>query len=160
VNIGIDAFTPVGSFRPDAGHLERFATLVTFNQRWSVRMAQRTHESARWARFERFATQEQRRDWAANIARFGYCSQSHTDVLNASHEGRVEFRLPRGTLRIDRFYAKLEWAAAMVEYSRNAENVMRPSEFMRWVAANETEYPALLGMMRERFNAGRFGEVA
>ena len=155
VNIGTDAFNRPGEWRPDEGHLTRFARLVTMNVRWSIRMAQRTHESARWARFDSFPDLAACERWAAELARNGHVYCSHTDVLNASHSGRVEFRLPRGTLRLDRFYAKLEWTAAMVEYTRDASNVVRPSDFMRW-ARESGEYPELTAMMLERFNAARF----
>lgn len=163
VNIGTDAFHGTeldhyGRTRPDAGHLTRFARLVTMNPRWSIRMSQRTHTSARWARFDAFPDNAACERWASAIAAYGRSSDSHSNVLNASHEGRVEFRLPRGTLRIDRFFAKVEWAAAMVEYTRNPDNAVRPSDFMRWAKASG-EYPELVAYMGERFNAARFGEV-
>lgn len=163
VNIGTDAFQSAQSrdlgMYADEGHLKRFATLVAMNPRWAIRMSQRTHRSAGWARFDHVDTAEKRAHWARSIAHSGYAYCDHASVLNASHAGRVEFRLPRGTLRIDRFYAKLEWAAAMVEYTRDPHNVVQPSAFMRWAAASG-EYTELTRMMRERFNAARFGEVA
>lgn len=157
VNIGSDAFKRDGVW--DAGHLTRFARLVTMNPRWSVRMSQRTHTSARWATFDSFPDLASCERWANRLAGFGYVSCAHTDVLNASHHGRIEFRLPRGTLRLDRFYAKVEWTAAMVAYTLNPANPVRPSDFMRWAQASG-EYPELVRYMRERFNAARFGEVA
>jgi hypothetical protein len=158
VNIGTDAFNGEDG-RVNADHLYRLATLLHVNPRWSTRMSQRTNASARWARYT-LTDAAERRDWADSIARYGYATNvDRYSVLNAQNSGRVEFRLPRGTLRYDRFMAKLEWTAAMVEYTRDAHNVAQPSAFMRWVAARESEYPYLLGLMRERFNAARFGEV-
>jgi hypothetical protein len=122
-------------------------------------MSQRTHRSASWARFDGLNTADRRREWAHQIATQGYAYCEHTSVLNASHEGRVEFRLPRGTLRLDRFYAKLEWAASMVEYTRDPANVVRPSDYMRWCKAQGPEYAMLVAYMTERFSAARFGEV-
>jgi hypothetical protein len=84
--------------------------------------------------------------------RYGRASQDRYCVLNASNEGRIEFRLPRGTLRIDRFYAKLEWTAAMVEYTRDSGHRIQVSAFMRWVAESD-EYPELMSFMREKFRA-------
>lgn len=157
VNIGIDAFHDATG-RIDSGHLARFARLVTMNQRWSVRMAQRTHQSARWAAFDGFPDKAACDAWGSRIATYGYSNrEGHSTVLNASHSGRIEFRLPRGTLRVDRFYAKVEWAAAMVEYTRDAACVVQPSAFMRW-ARDGGEYPALTAMMVERF-AARFEGV-
>jgi hypothetical protein len=148
VNIGTDAFA-------DASHLERFAALVCANPRWSVRMAQRTHESmSHWARFDALSTADRRRTWAQQVFAWGYASQDRYTVLNAQNRGRIEFRLPRGTLRVDRFFAKLEWTAAMVEFTRDAANVPQVSAFVHWCEQRPTEYPALLAFIRERF-AGR-----
>lgn len=146
VNIGNDAFA-------DASHLERFAALVCANPRWSVRMAQRTHESMRhWARFDALSTNERRARWAHDVFSWGFASQDRYTVLNASNSGRIEFRLPRGTLRVDRFYAKLEWTAAMVEFTRDAANVPQVSAFVHWCEQRPDEYPALLAFVRERFS--------
>src|SRR4029079_10312530 len=62
VNIGTDAFA-------SAGHLSRFATLVTCNQRWSIRMAQRTHNSvSHWAKFGGpFADASSINQWASTV---------------------------------------------------------------------------------------------
>lgn len=163
INIGIDAFyrDPYNGVQAnvvDDEHLARFARLITMNERWSTRMSQRTHQSKSWARFTAFPDMEACESWANSIRRHGYSYDEHTTVLNGSHHGRIEFRLPRGTLRLDRFYAKLEWAAAMVEYTRDSDNAVQPSAFMRWVKASG-EYPTLLAYMTERFNAARFGEV-
>ena len=170
VNIGTDAFdvrdeNGYKDFDATAAHLERFAHLVTMNPRWSTRMSQRTHESVNhWAPITGYLDYEgYRKEWAESVARFGRISQDRYCVLNARPNGRVEFRLPRGTLRVDRFYAKLEWTAAMVEYTRDPVNVIQISAFMRWGdtlvnASGEREYPALVAFMRERFSAERFGE--
>lgn len=158
VNIGTDAFNDDGG-SPDAGHLARFARLVTMNKRWSVRMAQRTNASASWARFDAFPDNAACVRWGERIREYGYDSCEHSTVLNGSHNGRIEFRLPRGTLRLDRFYAKVEWTAAMVEYTRDATCVVQPSAFMRWAEASGA-YPALTTYMRERFNAARFESEA
>lgn len=162
VNIGADAFGPSGPYGDDrqaaADHLYRFLTLVCMNPRWSTRMSQRTHQSVGWARFEPLSTPSARRATADGWARNGSTYCEHSTVVNTSHVGRVEFRLPRGTLRLDRFYVKLEWTAAMVEYTRDAANPVRPSDFMRWCKASG-EYPTLVAYMSERFNAARFGET-
>lgn len=178
VNIGTDAFTAhrtvqrtmwdgivVEEQRKDvdatAAHLERFARLVTMNPRWSTRMSQRTHSSvSHWSPITGYLDADYNRErWARDIAQHGSAGQNRYCVLNAENEGRVEFRLPRGTLRVDRFYAKLEWTAAMVEYTRDGDNAVQISAFMRW-CDKSGEYPALVSFMRERFSAERFGEVA
>lgn len=166
VNIGTDTFIVrdergLTDVAATSGHLQRFAQLVTMNPRWSTRMSQRTHASVgHWAPITGFLDSEfHRQEWADSIARRGYASQNRYCVLNAENRERIEFRLPRGTLRVDRFYAKLEWTAAMVEYTRDPANVVQISPFMRW-CDKSGEYPTLVAFMRERFSAERFGEVA
>jgi hypothetical protein len=163
VNIGSDAFTTTttsiyGTPRTtrNADHMYRFLTLVTANPRWSTRMAQRTHDSAaQWARFDRLASESTRRDLANDWAAYGSASHDRYTVVNLGNEGRVEFRLPRGTLRVDRFFAKIEWTAAMVEFTRNPDNAPTVPAFIRWATANKDTYPALVSYMQERF-AARF----
>jgi hypothetical protein len=150
VNIGTDAFG-------DAEHLYRFASLVVANPRWATRMAQRTHEQvSHWARIAPLTNDAERRDWAESVFRYGYASQDRYWVLNASNSGRIEFRLPRGTLRVDRFLAKVEWVAAMVEYTRDPNNAVQVTAFLHW-AERSGDYPALVAFARERF-AGRFDD--
>jgi hypothetical protein len=183
VNIGSDAFSglvsePLGSstrwdsarlewvpvaegetvtrVRRNADHMFRFLTLVTVNPRWATRMAQRTHEQVQsWARFDRYDTSDARRLAASDWARNGQTGYDRYTVVNLSNEGRIEFRLPRGTLRVDRFFAKLEWVASMVEYTRSADNAPNVAAYTSWVQAHASEYPALVVFMRERF-AARF----
>ena len=150
VNIGTDAFD-------NADHLERFMALVANNPRWTTRMTQRTNASLNsWASLYSIATPERRRAIAREVFDYGYASTPHSSAVNCAHSGRIEFRAPRGTLRLDRFYAKLEWTAAMVEFTRDADNATTPFAFTAWADARSAEYPALVAYMRERFSA-RFG---
>ena len=158
VNIGSNAFGPVGYLatteqrQQAADHLYRLATLLTVNKRWSVRMSQRTNDSTHWARFDALQNERTRRMWANQWGQYGYSGAvDRYAVLNAGNEGRVEFRLPRGTLRVDRFYSKLEWTAAMVEFTRDPDNEPTPAAFTSWVRERPNEYPYLLGYMTERF---------
>lgn len=76
----------------------------------------------------------------------------HTAV-NIDNGPRVEFRLPRGTLRIDRFFKNLEWTTGMVEYTRNVGVLQsRPKAFMDWVmeGTNRPKYPHLAQFLTER----------
>jgi hypothetical protein len=145
VNIG------TASFGGNEGHLYRFATLVHASPKWAMRMSQRTAESSsHWAQFT-LKDEAKRRLWARQVARYGYCSEfDRYSVLNAQNEQRIEFRLPRGTLRVDRFYAKLEWTASMVEYTRDETNEPTVASYMAWVIRGN-EYPALSAYLTERF---------
>lgn len=154
VNIGSDAFA-------DASHLERFMALVAVNPRFSTRMSQRTNASmSSWANLRDIGTPEQRRNLAAQWARYGSAGTSHSSAVNLAHVGRVEFRMPRGTLRLDRFYAKIEWAASMVEYTRDASRPVNVAAYVAYVEANRADFPELYAMLRERFAARFDGRVA
>lgn len=137
----------------DADHLYRFITLIVDNPTWSRRMSQRTISSqTAWARFDELVAPDRRRRVAQDTVNYGSGCTSHSCVLNMSHEGRIEFRLPRGTLRIDRFFAKLEWTAAMIEFTRDCGSVACTSrDFMLWAAEHGDDYPDLLAYIRERF---------
>lgn len=149
VNIGSDAFG-------DAAHLGRFMALVAANPRFTTRMSQRTNQSMRsWANFENIDTASKRAELVRSWSYDGYAHTSHSSAVNLSHRGRVEFRIPRGTLRVDRFYAKLEWTASMVEYTRDASVALNPAAYVAWVRANATEWPELMAYLTERF-AARF----
>jgi hypothetical protein len=157
VNMGTSAFA-------DAGHLERFARLVaekSANRRWATRMAQRTHEQVlSWAQLDTslYTSAQRRAAWADEVMTHGESYTSHTAALNTSHRGRIEFRVPRANLNPRRFYAKLEWVAAMVEFTRDAHNAPKPAAFCEWAEAREAEYPDLLWHMRDRFPR-RFDEA-
>jgi hypothetical protein len=145
VNIGVGAFS-------DAAHLARFMRLVTTNPRWTTRMSQRTHEQvATWARFDEYRTDDDCQRVAREVMSYGYAYSSHSSVLNVSHGGRIEFRCPRGTLRADRFYAKLEWVASMIEYARSAASVghANPSDYVKWVADRRSEWPEVYAYIAE-----------
>ena len=142
-NIGRDGFA-------DAAHLGRFIRLATANPRWTTRLAQRTHDQVRsWANFTRFpdaaACDRLARDWWTN----DYAYTGHGSAVNLENPGRVEFRVPRGTLRVDRFYAKLEWVASMVEYTRVASARPTPGAYCDWVVAHRSEYPEIVEMLAE-----------
>lgn len=62
---------------------------------------------------------------------------------------RFEFRLPRGTLRLDRFYKNLEWVVAMIEFTRESKNTSSVV-FARYVEKHATEFPNLLAFMGEK----------
>lgn len=152
VNIGSDAFGM-------DGHIGRFMALVAVNPRFSTRMSQRTNGSmSAWANLRDIATEHDRARLTEQWERRGYADTNHSSAVNLSHSGRVEFRMPRGTLRVDRFYAKVEWTAAMVEFTRDATRASNMGAFVAWVRANSADYPELVTYLRDRFEA-RFKNV-
>lgn len=135
----------------DSGHLYRFLSLIHSKPAWSLRMSQRTRTSAdHWAKVEILQSATEREQTATDILnRRGY--RDRYSALNVPGDARYEFRLPRGTLRIDRFFKNLEWTAAMVEYSRGARlNQSTPAHFMQYVADNAETYPNLHAFIVER----------
>jgi len=149
VNISNSAFT-------SRKHLDRFAELVAANKSWSRRMAQRTLNSMSWGKLDvsHMTDAHERYQWADNVTSYGSCQRDRYSALNANNDGRIEFRLPRGTLRVDRFYKNLEWTAAMIAFATpvTGGTHMNPSEFTRWVLKQEG-YTYLKAFIEEKFAA-------
>lgn len=156
VNISRTAFT-------DAGHLFRWLTLLHANPMWALRMSQRTRDSAaHWANVETFTDVQRRARACGRVFRNESTGYDRYTCLNAPYdEPRFEFRLPRGTLRIDRFFKNLEWTVGMIEYTRNT-NVKEatPANFMSWAIDNESQYPDLVNFIAEKFDTDRALQVA
>jgi hypothetical protein len=157
----------------DADHLYRMLTLVHFSPVWARRMAQRTNESMKsWADVDLGdkpakslrATRRQLSEWAMNahVDRYrgwelnpNYRAISRPYIqrytaLNVMRD-RIEFRLPRGTLRLDRFYKNLQWTVSMIEFTRICGVLdARPAAYMDYVAAFPHLYPDLTAFLRER----------
>ncbi|MFN8630245.1 MAG: hypothetical protein U0838_07965 [Chloroflexota bacterium] len=118
VNIGGDAFA-------DAAHLAKFIRLATMNPRWSTRLAQRRTSRSPHGPRSPVSQTTPRVAARCRVHEQRVRVHGHAAAVNLENHGRVEFRVPRGTLRVDRFMGKLEWVAAMVEYSRSASRVAR-----------------------------------
>jgi hypothetical protein len=155
VNISRGAFD-------DSDHLFRFLTLIHVNPTWTLRMSQRTLDSAgQWASLHQMADPQIRRkcvEWDRSYEEFGL---DRYVALNGPGGGRYEFRLPRGTLRLDRFYKNLEWTAGMIEYTR--EHRLResnPLRFMAWVRSQQDhDLKNLIRFLDERMTGEYTGEV-
>ena len=122
-------------------HLCDFLTFLAENRKWSVRMAQRTFESPnRWANLYDIGDAHARETVSRRAFLPYYLGDTcHTSVVNIPHrEHRFEFRLPRGTLRLDRFYKNLEWTTAMIEYFRKAGRISLPS--LSWHGSKITHW--------------------
>jgi len=169
VNISRNAFD-------NSRHFYRFLNLVHNQPKWSIKMSQRTASSAnQWAvvgadrsRLKLHAAGEETDKYVAVNVPYGesgsrrivqqayinrrgeYVPATYGPTDNSKQ--RYEFRLPRGTLRIDRFFKNLEWTVAMIEYTRKGRLVdATPVKFMKWVSDNETSYPFLAGFIEEKF---------
>lgn len=144
VNISRDAFT-------NAEHLLRFLDLLNLNPDWARIMSQRTQNQIdQWARIGA-------RQW--NLERvqrmldrpWDYHTNKY-EVINApSGEKRFEFRLPRGTLRVDRFLKNLEWTAGMISYTRSTA-LPKAEGFMEWARKYPEVYSNLNSFIGERLS--------
>lgn len=75
----------------------------------------------------------------------------YTAINIPEGESRMEFRLPRGTLRVDRFMKNLQWTHGMIEYTRTCGvAAARPAAFMDWAMDNKRKYPDLAAFLVER----------
>lgn len=148
INISPQAFE-------NAQHLYRMLTLLHIDLRWSLIMSQRRVDGMHSYYRPHDGTKPRYRMRAAEEAmKHGYTSlvDKHS-ILSFPDGQRFEFRLPRGTLRLDRFYKNLEWTVAMIEYTRNAKlRDSRPKKFMAWVRQNWIRFPTLHRYIKERFN--------
>lgn len=145
VNISLTAFD-------NDRHLARFALLINGNVGWSRRMSQRSLNSENsWAQIggRRFTSLEDCQRWAEQVAEYGDGDAPRYSALNTPGMGRLEFRLPRGTLRIDRFYKNIEWVYAMVEYTRLYDE-LKAAPFMRWVMS-QPGLTDLKGFLSEKY---------
>jgi hypothetical protein len=152
VNISREAFA-------DWKHLARFMGVVHFSKEWSLLMSQRNAGQVdQWSRMPRYSGEsayisgnELSAEQAFTQWGFGHF-QKYSAIHTPGRQPRIEFRLPRGTLRLDRFYKNLEWTNAMVEFSREASSVLasNPTDFMAYAKANEEVYPNLVEFINEK----------
>ena len=115
-------------------------------------MAQRVSDQAQqWASFSNMGnTLVDWKRWAESHFRDPHAYHEKYSCLNApAGQDRFEFRLPRGTLRLDRFYKNLEWTYAMIEMTRGTTDKITPVKFMEKIAESR-RYPNLLAFMNER----------
>jgi hypothetical protein len=138
----------------DGSHLARFMHLVHYSHNWSLIMSQRTNgQAGQWCGLNEWNTYSEMLYRADAVMSDGrYYSNKYSAVNTPVGEARVEFRLPRGTLRIDRFFKNLEWTAGMVEFTRGMASHIEavPENFMSWVEDNVSTYPNLFSFLNER----------
>lgn len=157
INISKNAFD-------DPRHLFRFLSLIHGNAAWSLKMSQRTASSAeQWASITYLADESRRQaevdrimpEAGTTLPYYQRGSSHRYQAVNCpSGQGRFEFRLPRGTLRLDRFMKNLEWTVGMIEFSRtHMLSDMTSLDFMRWAKRNRAQYPNLVKFLNERFPA-------
>ncbi len=137
-----------------AEHVSRFCALLASNTQWALRMSQRTEKSMRdWARIDGYKDAYHRDRWADRAFNENHSADGRYVALNVPDENRFEFRLPRGTLRVDRFYKNIEWTTSMIEYTRHAdEAACTPPLYMASILRDKA-YPDLRAFIVDRFQA-------
>lgn len=155
INVSQNAFD-------DAGHFARFLHLIYRSHRWSLLMSQRSGSQVRrWASLDACVNTQSISSLAEGIYnRASFYTNKYSAVNVPAGQGRIEFRLPRGTLRVDRFFKNLEWTVGMTEYTRqyDAMSDAIPEQFMSWVSENNVRYPYLDSFIGER--AERLSDAA
>jgi hypothetical protein len=137
-------------------HLLRFLAMIYAHPNWTLKMSQRTRSQVdHWAKLDVGQTSAQRFALCDEMYDRAPMRRGRYVALNAPYrEERFEFRIPRGTLRLDRFYKNLEWVVAMAEYSRGVDiAVCNPIAFTAWVMAKRGTYPNLASFILERMDA-------
>jgi len=141
INISDDAFE-------DARHVHRFLTLLYANYEWVLVMSQRTHDQAsQWATNRPFKLMQA---WEMMQPSGG--TDKYSVVHKPYGQHRYEFRMPRGTLRLDRFLKNLEWTAAMVAFTRitNEYTCLDPYHFTNFASTHQETYSNLLAFLTEK----------
>lgn len=145
VNISKDAFA-------DAKHLHRFLTFLYVNQSWALEVSQRTAgQASEWACQREYSLQYAEEMLSRHT--YGPVGK-YSVVYSPDYSDRLEFRLPRGTLRLDRFYKNLEWTAALIAYTRHNDyavhNELGARNFTSWVFTFPTIYENLVSFLTEK----------
>jgi hypothetical protein len=147
VNINRQAFT-------GSAHFSRFLNIIYYSTAWSLVMSQRVNSQVEhWCKLPIVTSASAYEQTLIEDATKPFHDVHEYDRYRAlnSPEGRFEFRLPRGTLRVDRFFKNLEWTVGMIEYTRDRSLAdSTPGEFMEWVAANKSDYPDLAAFIEEK----------
>jgi hypothetical protein len=146
--------------------LGRILRLIYDHPKWSLAMSQRTAESAQhWARLTGFTSGVQSAFLGTLEGQPFHDSPNDRYIALNNPEGehnfgqsdtageRYEFRLPRGTLRLDRFLKNLEWVHGMVRFCKEVtdRSFITPAKFMEWVGDRDpVELPHLWKFIQEK----------
>lgn len=133
----------------DEDHLRRFLKLLYVDPEWARRISQRTINSLHWCEFN--ISNEADIEGFIRATRNNGAYGSKYVVFGAPYGGqRFEFRLPRGTLRVDRFFKNLQWLVSMVEYTRRKTAKSETANYMSYVVRNKKKYGDLHAFLLER----------
>ena len=145
VNISKTAFT-------NDRHLHRFLTFLWGNIEWVTEVTQRTKSQLeRWATPYAYSPATAAAMMGTRSRWSGSPTGKYSLVNAPSGQDRFEFRGPRGTLRIDRFYKNLEFPAALIAYCRSDEAPdLHPEVFTDWVQQRREVYTHFSNFLSEK----------
>jgi hypothetical protein len=129
-------------------HLERLVAMIGDEESLTMALSQRNRDQVQ--------------QWAAMPNSYRSASRYIDDLWNKTldtrymalnappGEARYEFRIPRGTLRPDRFQKNLEWIVSMIEFTRPEHSYVSTRQYGQFVRLHERQYPNLARFMREK----------
>lgn len=127
-------------------HLYRMVDFIYRHERFSTALSQRTDEQVDL--YCEYDGNYRRGDERDNYYRQKVMGNSGGAMR--LRPDTAELRLPRGTVRLDRFYKNLEWAQSAFEFSREAEYSDRnPDEYYRWLKTRGV-FPNLVSFIEEK----------
>ena len=128
-------------------HLLRFTKLIYDNSRHVTRYVS-GRNSERWASYSD-------RTHLLDKVKFGNQSNSRYSAVNVANTQTVEVRVFKGSLKVERIKAYLQFVHSVAEYTRNLhvspnENNLMWRKYTGWLRKNEQTYPELVSLISTR----------
>ena len=128
-------------------HLLRFTKLIYDNSRQVTRLVA-GRSSSRWASY-------QDRNNLVMKVKHGHQSNSRYSAVNVSNTQTIEVRVFKGSLKVERVKAYLQFVHSVAEYTRDLhvspnENNLMWRKYSGWLHKNEKAYPELVSLITAR----------
>lgn len=128
-------------------HLLRFTKLIYDNSRHVTRYVA-GRSSSRWASYADRGSLTQK-------IKNGYQSNARYSAVNVSNTQTIEVRVFKGSLKIERVKAYLQFVHSVAEYTRDLhvspnENNLMWRKYTGWLRKNEQTYPELVSLITAR----------
>jgi hypothetical protein len=136
-------------------HMYRFLHLMYRFPDLALLVSQRRRRSLnQWAtlRYNKKSMLKYKADLRLKRSEYDNCeSAGHYDGVNKTPY-TFELRIFNGTLNPARFYKNMQYAYAVLDYTRDMLNLRKinPADFMAWLQANSEAYPDLAAFLAER----------
>ena len=128
-------------------HLLRFTKLIYDNSRHVTRYVA-GRSSSRWATFA------DKGNLTSKI-KYGHQSNARYSAVNVANTHTIEVRVFKGSLKIERVKAYLQFVHSVAEYTRDLhvspnENNLMWRKYTGWLRKNEKTYPELVSLIATR----------